>query len=123
MLYDAAPVLMLMQLLQQSVAKATCRAALVVRSCMLLKFASQASLFCFLRSLAPFVTVDPLALLVVLPAVVLAALRTSRDYAPTEDPGVASVQRIYKYYKEHDYKTIVMAASFRNAGEIRELAG
>lgn len=46
-----------------------------------------------------------------------------RDYAPHEDPGVASVQRIYKYYKAHDYKTIVMAASFRNAGEIRELAG
>jgi len=32
---------------------------------------------------------------------------------------VASVQRIYKYYKAHDYKTIVMAASFRNAGEIQ----
>jgi transaldolase len=47
----------------------------------------------------------------------------NRDFAPHEDPGVASVQRIYKYYKAHDYKTIVMAASFRNAGEIRELAG
>lgn len=46
-----------------------------------------------------------------------------RDFAPHEDPGVASVSRIYKYYKAHDYKTIVMAASFRNAGEIRELAG
>lgn len=46
-----------------------------------------------------------------------------RDFAPHEDPGVASVQRIYKYYKAHDFKTIVMAASFRNAGEIRELAG
>lgn len=46
-----------------------------------------------------------------------------RDFAPHEDPGVASVQRIYKYYKAHNSKTIVMAASFRNAGEIRELAG
>lgn len=49
--------------------------------------------------------------------------RHGRDFAPHEDPGVASVSRIYKYYKAHDYKTIVMAASFRNAGEIRELAG
>ena len=40
-----------------------------------------------------------------------------------QDPGVKSVQRIYKYYKQYDYKTIVMAASFRNIGEIRELAG
>jgi transaldolase len=47
----------------------------------------------------------------------------ARDFAPCEDPGVASVQRIYNYYKTHDFKTIVMAASFRNAGEIRELAG
>lgn len=46
-----------------------------------------------------------------------------RDYTPAEDPGVLSVKRIYSYYKTHDYKTIVMAASFRNAGEIRELAG
>mmetsp|Transcript_26344 Transcript_26344/g.67049 ORF Transcript_26344/g.67049 Transcript_26344/m.67049 type:complete len:367 (-) Transcript_26344:545-1645(-) len=46
-----------------------------------------------------------------------------RDYAPAEDPGVLSVRRIYTYYKTHNYKTIVMAASFRNAGEIRELAG
>jgi transaldolase len=36
---------------------------------------------------------------------------------------VLSVKRIYTYYKTHDYKTIVMAASFRNVGEIRELAG
>ena len=34
-----------------------------------------------------------------------------------------SVKRIYKYYKQHGYDTIVMAASFRNVGEIRELAG
>jgi transaldolase len=46
-----------------------------------------------------------------------------QDYAPQDDPGVKSVQKIYKYYKEYDYKTIVMAASFRNVGEIRELAG
>jgi transaldolase len=36
---------------------------------------------------------------------------------------VLSVQRIYKYYKHHGYPTTVMAASFRNASEIRELAG
>ena len=40
-----------------------------------------------------------------------------------QDPGVKSVQRIYKYYKQYKYDTIVMAASFRNIGEIRELAG
>jgi transaldolase len=40
-----------------------------------------------------------------------------------QDPGVQSVQRIYKYYKQYKYDTIVMAASFRNIGEIRELAG
>ncbi len=39
------------------------------------------------------------------------------------DPGVISVSRIYNYYKTHDYNTIVMGASFRNCGEIRELAG
>ncbi|GLC43322.1 hypothetical protein PLESTB_001340600 [Pleodorina starrii] len=49
--------------------------------------------------------------------------REGRDFAPREDPGVLSVKRIYNYYKAHHYKTIVMAASFRNAGEIRELAG
>lgn len=46
-----------------------------------------------------------------------------RDYAPHEDPGVESVKRIYSYYKQYGYDTIVMAASFRNIGEIRELAG
>ncbi|KFM27664.1 Transaldolase [Auxenochlorella protothecoides] len=45
------------------------------------------------------------------------------DYAPHEDPGVESVKRIYSYYKQYGYDTIVMAASFRNIGEIRELAG
>lgn len=49
--------------------------------------------------------------------------KEGRDFAPAKDPGVLSVKRIYSYYKTHGYKTIVMAASFRNAGEIRELAG
>ncbi|PNW88509.1 hypothetical protein CHLRE_01g032650v5 [Chlamydomonas reinhardtii] len=49
--------------------------------------------------------------------------KEGRDFASHEDPGVLSVKRIYNYYKAHHYKTIVMAASFRNAGEIRELAG
>ncbi|KAI8450188.1 hypothetical protein BY996DRAFT_6417619 [Phakopsora pachyrhizi] len=39
------------------------------------------------------------------------------------DPGVQSVQKIYRYYKQEGYKTIVMGASFRNTGEIKELAG
>ncbi|KAK9856874.1 hypothetical protein MYU51_021269 [Penicillium brevicompactum] len=46
-----------------------------------------------------------------------------RDYTPQEDPGVQSVQDIYNYYKKFGYKTIVMGASFRNVGEITELAG
>lgn len=46
-----------------------------------------------------------------------------RDYSPQEDPGVLSVKQIYNYLKKHDYKTIVMGASFRNSGEIVELAG
>jgi transaldolase len=45
------------------------------------------------------------------------------EYAPAEDPGVQSVTRIYNYYKSHGYKTEVMGASFRNLGEITELAG
>ena len=45
------------------------------------------------------------------------------DYAPTEDPGVLSVTEIYDYYKKFGYKTEVMGASFRNIGEIIELAG
>jgi transaldolase len=40
-----------------------------------------------------------------------------------QDPGVLSVRRIYDYYKSNGFGTIVMAASFRNVGEIRELAG
>lgn len=45
------------------------------------------------------------------------------DFTPENDPGVQSVTAIYNYYKEHDYKTVVMGASFRNTGEILELAG
>ncbi|MCQ4316234.1 transaldolase [Stutzerimonas zhaodongensis] len=46
-----------------------------------------------------------------------------RDYVSDEDPGVQSVSRIYDYYKAHGYKTVVMGASFRNAGQIEALAG
>jgi transaldolase len=49
--------------------------------------------------------------------------KTGKDYAPAEDPGVLSVKEIYTYYKKFDYATEVMAASFRNTGEILELAG
>jgi transaldolase len=48
---------------------------------------------------------------------------TGKDYSPTEDPGVQSVTTIYNYYKKFGYKTEVMGASFRNIGEIIELAG
>jgi transaldolase len=44
-------------------------------------------------------------------------------YAPAEDPGVRSVQRIFAYYKQHGFNTVVMGASFRNADQIRQLAG
>lgn len=46
-----------------------------------------------------------------------------RDYPPSEDPGVISVTEIYTYFKKFEYKTEVMGASFRNVGEILELAG
>jgi len=46
-----------------------------------------------------------------------------QEFAPLEDPGVVSVTKIYNYYKQHDYNTIVMGASFRNVGEIEALAG
>ena len=49
--------------------------------------------------------------------------KTGNDYAPAEDPGVQSVTAIYNYYKKFDYATEVMGASFRNTGEITELAG
>lgn len=45
------------------------------------------------------------------------------SYLPAEDPGVLSVTKIYNYYKKFGYKTEVMGASFRNIGEITELAG
>ncbi len=48
---------------------------------------------------------------------------SGKDFQATEDPGVLSVASIYNYYKKYDYKTIVMGASFRNTGEIVELAG
>jgi transaldolase len=46
-----------------------------------------------------------------------------RDYTGAEDPGVQSVQEIYTYYKKFGYNTEVMGASFRNVGQIIELAG
>jgi len=48
---------------------------------------------------------------------------TGKDYKGAEDPGVESVTTIYNYYKKFDYKTVVMGASFRNIGEIEEIAG
>ncbi|GAB9463108.1 Transaldolase [Globisporangium polare] len=45
------------------------------------------------------------------------------SYESHEDPGVISVSKIYQYYKKYGYQTIVMGASFRNVGEITELAG
>ncbi len=46
-----------------------------------------------------------------------------KDFPGQEDPGVQSVTKIYNYYKKHGYQTEVMGASFRNVGEIIELAG
>jgi transaldolase len=48
---------------------------------------------------------------------------TGKDYAAAEDPGVVSVKEIYAYYKKFGHATEVMGASFRNVGEIQELAG
>ncbi len=48
---------------------------------------------------------------------------TGKDFTSAEDPGVKSVSQIYAYYKKFGYKTEVMGASFRNKGEILELAG
>ena len=48
---------------------------------------------------------------------------TGKDYQGAEDPGVQSVTKIYNYFKKYDYKTVVMGASFRNIGEIEQLAG
>ncbi|GGC89875.1 transaldolase [Halopseudomonas salina] len=46
-----------------------------------------------------------------------------RDFQGMEDPGVQSVARIYRYYKQHQFVTVVMGASFRNSGQIEALAG
>lgn len=48
---------------------------------------------------------------------------TGEQYTASTDPGVLSVTKIYNYYKKYGYNTIVMGASFRNTGEIEELAG
>jgi transaldolase len=49
--------------------------------------------------------------------------KTGEAYSSDTDPGVASVRRIYRYYKAEQYQTVVMGASFRNTGEIEALAG
>ncbi|NVC96006.1 transaldolase [Vibrio natriegens] len=49
--------------------------------------------------------------------------KEGRDFEASEDPGVLSVSKIYNYYKAYGYNTVVMGASFRNIGEILELAG
>ena len=48
---------------------------------------------------------------------------TGKDYKGADDPGVQSVTKVYNYYKKFGFKTQIMGASFRNIGEIRELAG
>lgn len=48
---------------------------------------------------------------------------TGKNYVGADDPGVKSVTSVYNYYKKFGYKTVVMGASFRNIGEIEELAG
>ncbi|KAF8833944.1 transaldolase [Paxillus ammoniavirescens] len=48
---------------------------------------------------------------------------TGVDYEGDDDPGVKSVKKIFNYFKQHGYKTIIMGASFRNVGEIKSLAG
>lgn len=48
---------------------------------------------------------------------------TGKTFEGDQDPGVQSVKKIFSYYKQHGYKTIVMGASFRNTGEIKALAG
>ncbi|GAL12114.1 transaldolase [Vibrio astriarenae] len=49
--------------------------------------------------------------------------KEGREFEAQEDPGVISVTDIYNYYKDYGYNTVVMGASFRNIGEILELAG
>ena len=48
---------------------------------------------------------------------------TGENYTAQTDPGVISVKQIYNYYKSNNYDTIILGASFRNIGEICELAG
>ncbi len=48
---------------------------------------------------------------------------TGKEFFGADDPGVQSVTAIYNYYKQYDYRTVVMGASFRNTSEIIELAG
>ncbi|GAA3918279.1 transaldolase [Litoribacillus peritrichatus] len=48
---------------------------------------------------------------------------TGESYTSETDPGVVSVTQIYNYFKQHGHKTVVMGASFRNTGEIEQLAG
>jgi transaldolase len=48
---------------------------------------------------------------------------SQKSFLPSEDPGVLSVSNIFHYYKKFNYKTQIMGASFRNKGEILELAG
>ena len=50
-------------------------------------------------------------------------VRPEVDFAPCDEPGVLSVREIYRYFRRHDYPTVVMGASFRNSGEILALAG
>ena len=49
--------------------------------------------------------------------------KEKKTYEANKDPGVISVTSIYNYFKKFGYKTVVMGASFRNIGEIKELAG
>lgn len=49
--------------------------------------------------------------------------KSGRQYASSEDPGVVSVKEIYRLFKKRSFKTNIMAASFRNVGQILELAG
>ncbi|MFT4797751.1 MAG: transaldolase [Candidatus Azotimanducaceae bacterium] len=49
--------------------------------------------------------------------------KSGQEYSAADDPGVQSVKRIYRYYKTNNYDTVVMGASFRNTGEIEQLAG
>lgn len=50
-------------------------------------------------------------------------VNTKQEYSAQNDPGVESVKQIFNYYKKYGYNTVVMGASFRNVGEIIELAG